>query len=787
MNIRNTVILMVLFFAGLAAVWYADYRKIPTAAERRRMLGVVVPELARTNPAEIKRVEILGHPKGRITFERGDNNRWQMIEPVDALADSAAVETLLRNLRGLRPVPGAETIKAKSSAFGLDHPERTVRVFGSDAKTPIATIDVGATIDSRRYVHDSNGEGAEVVDAKLLASVDLAAVDWREKGLFTLSTFEVDGIGISGSGRDLEAMRMEGRWRLVKPYHALLDPGKMEGVMATLGTMRAAGPSAFVADDVHDFAPYGLDHPRLSFELDPEPSAGKKQVVEIGKDVPDSPGKAYARRADQNEVIAVDTKMVLDLGADPKALRSQRVAEVDSDLVSFVQMTINGEEHALVPAPEGWRVLKPSPGRADATAVRELLAALNDLQTSEFFDPEKTPNAGLEKPWAIVKVWERGSKEAETPEPPSEAPETAPMLTLRLGKHNAVARAVYALTDDCPTILILADKLLKNLPSGPLGYRERTLLAIGPNEVQRVSIERDGKTFEVQGGASPGRFEQWAMEKPSPGPADAQTVAQLVVFLANLRAETLVTDDPASLSQYGLDSPILTATWSTLRPAPAPSKSATKKAAPPHHWTLNVGKFVPAGGGARYAKLSDNPTIFTLGPIVLQLLAAELRDHRMLAFDFNQVDRVVFKWPGRTVALARKPSVPPTAPEWAAAEGSDASGVPSSQVNALLAALSNLAAVRFTQYEGTIPADSGLDPPVASIEIHLADRDATHRLRLGALTGANLRLATTATGSSGPVAALAESEWLAWVSKPPKPEQLPKMPADVFNESGPSR
>jgi hypothetical protein len=599
-----------------------------------------------------------------------------------------------------------------------------------------------------------------------------------------LSSFEVDGVGISGSGRNVGAKRVGGRWRLIRPYKALLDPGKMEGVLATLAGLRiAGGDKGFAADDVRDFAPFGLDAPRWTFELDPGPSpgAGKPQVVEIGKDVPDKPGHAYARRADQNDVVVVETKNLQDLGADPKVLRSQRIADLDTEMIPYIELQINGQEHALARGPDGWQVLRPSAGRADDAAVRDLLNHLNE-KIPEFLDPEKVPNADLEKPWAVIKVWQMERKEPGKTEPLTSLPKEEPTLTLRLGRVNLLGKVVYAQTDNAPSVLLVPDSLLKVLPDGPLGYRDRSMLALNPADVTGLTVHRDGKTFEVSGTSGPGHFEQWKMNKPVAGPADAATVAQLVVMLANLRAESLVAESPESLSRFGLDAPLLSATLASSRPAAV--NAAVGKGAPATEVTLSVGGPVPGKAGSHYARLSSSPIVFTIGPIAMQLLGSELRERRVLGFDPLKVDGLTLRWPDRTLALARKPNPAGGDPEWVEQKGSDSAAVPSSQINSLVGALAGLAAVRFTQYAGPIPADTGLAPPLVTIEVHLANQDPTHSLGLGKLLPGNLRLATTATGPEGPVFALAEADWTAWATRSSK-EAPKELPAEVFEKSKP--
>jgi hypothetical protein len=156
----------------------------------------------------------------------------------------------------------------------------------------------------------------------------------------------------------------------------------------------------------------------------------------------------------------------------------------------------------------------------------------------------------------------------------------------------------------------------------------------------------------------------------------------------------------------------------------------------------------------------------------------------VLSFGPEQVDRVVLRWPGRSLGLKRNLAATPIPgqPEWQPEDASDAlGGVAAGQVNALLAPLSSLAAVRFTQYEGPIPAETGLGPPLVTIEVHVSDKDVMHRLRLGKLVDGNLRYATTVAGDAGPVVVLAEAPWAAWASQPP-PQGTGELPEDVFEK-----
>src|SRR5262245_46937036 len=111
MRLRTTIVLLVLFFAGLGVLWYADYAAIPTAEQRREIANRLIPELIDTPIEDLQRIEVdrkaesQDKDKGkgtRVVVARREGGGWQLVEPVDVAADPNLVDTLLRNLKDLR-------------------------------------------------------------------------------------------------------------------------------------------------------------------------------------------------------------------------------------------------------------------------------------------------------------------------------------------------------------------------------------------------------------------------------------------------------------------------------------------------------------------------------------------------------------------------------------------------------------------------------------------------------------------------------------------------------------
>lgn len=771
---HTTIVLLILFFTGLIVLWWADYAEIPTQERRREMVDRVLPELVDTPPVDIRRLEI-DRPKerGRLVFERRDEGDWQMIEPVDAAADRSLVETLVRNLKNLRKSPDAGTIEGLGARYGLAPPDATVRVFGAETKAPLATLEVGLTRGNLRYVREVGAPGIEVVDARHLNMLDSPAPEWREKSLFTLPSFRVGTLTVKGPGRDLEAERTEGKWALLRPVRTPASEEKIEGVVAGLAALKiAGGTEGFVADDVKDGTPYGLDRPTMTIELGPVTRLEKPQALLVGKPIPDRADRYYARRGDQDDVVAIELKeeAFRDLGTDPNALRSQKVADLDPGRAHLVRIEAPEIAIELVKSSSGWRRVKPDREKADAHSVQALLSRTGELQAGAFLDPSQVADPQLDPPRLRLKVWQPGTGEKSTLEPGTE-PKGEPRVNLRLGRYDPLRKTIFARVEGDRTILALPETFLSVLPKNALAYRDRTMLSLSPGRLQRLTVRGGGTTFELSApGAGSGPPTRWRMLAPVEARADDEAATKMVLVLANLRAEELVSDRRGDDKAYGLDAPALSVTWTTSG-ASSPGDDEAKTST----GTLRIGAKPPKAQSS-YANIAGSPIVFTLGAAAVQTFEAEFHDRVVLTFPADKVEQLVLRWPDRTLSFTRQAR--PTGPaRWLPEPGIDITGFDLSKLDALVTSLSSLVTPRFVRYDGPFPSSSGLDHPQLTIEVVLGGKRETHALRLGNFRADDRLDATTASGSSGPVFVLAGPAWTELV-KSPRPSS--DLPDDVF-------
>jgi hypothetical protein len=778
---HTTIVLAILFCTGLFVLWWADHTELD-----RDVSDLVLPALAPVPAAEIKRLDILGPASvqesseetsgtGRMVFERRDEGRWQMLEPLDVAADPSVVESLAQNLKALRRSPEAGTIHDPPKNFGLQPPATIVRFYGGDLKKPLGALEVGRSIREQLYVRPEGSGGIEVVNPRLLSMLKLTPAQWRDKALFHLPSFRVGVLSVKGPGRDLTIERDEGHWRLVRPLRAVAESDKVEGIVAELTSLQVAkGVGGFVAHDVKDgdAAKYGLDRPEMTIELRPA-GPGKPQILLVGKPEAENSDRRFARVGGHNDVVLIDAKNLRDLGVDPVEYRSKKVAELTEARVEFLRVEAFGRPYDIARTATGWEQVRPTRELAEATAIKELLSKLGEAQTSEFLDPAAVPQPGIDPPAMTIFVWQAGplAKPALGLDAPPQSP---PRVVLQIGRVDASRKVVYARLEGDTRLLAIPDTIVDALPRSPVAFRDRTVLRLSPAQILRLTINRPGATCELVAPTEAGKSVHWRMVQPVSARADDEAVTRATMLLSSLRAERYVTDQVGDGKPYGLHVPVMTVTWEISSEAAA-DKAKGKTAEPQTKTgTLRIGAKLPKPE-LSYANIEGSPLVFTLPDDAIRVFEAEFHNRRVLSFPPAAAHKLVLRWPARALAFKTQESRDGKGPvRWVPEADSNAAGFDVSRLQPLVATLANLVTPRFLQYTGPIPATTGLDAPQLVIEVQLGgDKPETRVLRIGH-TSATETLATTATKASGPVFLLTGPSWSDLAKHVPGGTPLPE-------------
>ena len=761
---RTNYTLLALFFVSLMLLWGLEYSGVRTTKERKFRESLILPDLNETAAIDIRKISI-ERGKERVVFERRGTStmHWQIVEPLSAAAEPSFLETLVRNLKELRRSLDAGSITGPQSTFGLDHPEATVRLWGIQSESagnsvePLATIDIGKTVGRLRYVRPGETGAIDVADAKLLAAVDQPVADWRERVMLGVPTFQVSSVAIKRGPQVIRAERgRNGRFRLVEPLVAPANGPKVESLLAAVSSLRVAdGAKGFAADDAKDLTPFGLSPPAATIELTTAQGKDRPLVLHIGKPVPGKVDRVYALQGDQDDVVILSAQALAELPQTAVALRSQKVADFEPIAVNEIRIKSVGQNFLLTKDSNEWLQKEPREGKADSATIATLLRTINSLQTSEFLDPAKIRDPQLSPPLVSIQIREtRVGRSADT------SSEGELVLDLRVGRLDGARKVIYAQLANDSVILTLPDSILDVLPKNAMAFRDRTVGSTGPAAVRKLIITRGGQTDELEPEQA-GQPNRWRMRRPVDAQADTRSITQILAILANLRADDFVADSQKDAVKFGLNQPILEVAWESDR-----------------MHRLKVGAQVPKKP-SYYAAIEGQPAVFILAAETLKPFEAEFRDHIVMSFPPASAEQLILTWsrPRRIVSLVHRQPTAKGQLEWVDQPGFDANGIDLSAANALGKVLAHLETVRFTQYDGEIPAYTGLLRPRLTVTVKLGENEPERVVRIGHAASAGLMYAALGTSDSGPVFLLPSPAWDSLIQSG---ERFAEFPKDVF-------
>jgi hypothetical protein len=633
-----------------------------------------------------------------LVFTR-DKGQWQMTEPYKLRTDNFQVMQVVDEITKAQREDTA--MASNLGQYGLNDPKMIVTLKKGDKEWK---LNVGEQTDKSGKageVYVTTGakpkQPMPVTRSALRALLDDTLNDFRDKNLLTAKATNAAAVKlVEAKGPTLALERTtEGRWRFQEPAFgpasydsdAALPPTgekKVGGVRELIDDatgLRVEASDDFIAEDVSDAdlaEKYGLEKGKpetLRVELkvksgDAERTEalliGKKTIKDVEKKEgekkdekkpAEKPEYYYVRLESENSVErvpAAKVKPLLDVAANPDALRSRELVAVGGGQLDAVDIQSGGSAFKLRLAGNKWTMFRDGARPTDADVVRELIEALTgDNPVSHKKQPvvktflQKDEGFEFDKPAAVVSVWIDGVKKEEkkecddkdeknTKEP--ELTSDKPSVKLIFGKLDRDKGLAYVKRESGgdTSIVTVSDNVYNQVTASYLAYLDRNLPSFSANpmevakDVTKVTLLRGGQTWEVTKEKADDKT-SWKFAQPQAmagRTANELAVTDILHELSMLRAEKVVDEKPSESNLdavYGLKSPETKVTITV------------KKDDKTEDWVYSFGKQDEKKNGV-YARVNKSELVFLVPKATVDRLAsAELRDLTVFKFDPKQV------------------------------------------------------------------------------------------------------------------------------------------------------
>ncbi|CAN5357712.1 hypothetical protein BH09VER1_BH09VER1_28980 [soil metagenome] len=292
---------------------------------QRDMNGLRDRRLTDLNPDQVDSI-IIRRPEGEMELER-QAGVWNIVKPLQTLADEKRVNDYLRVVLGLRVLDFVADDSGDLGIYGLTEGQNEIS-FTADGNERRQTLRMGKDKTGTLFGQFTARDSVFHLPADTMELLKVGPDALRSRRLLPLNMDIIDLIRIRSAGTDLTIARNETGWVIRDPAGA--RPASEAAVRALIDAMSTAEVSTFAPLSDGKLPSAGLDQPSctvefLSFlsENTPEAKAGEQMIASVAFGKPEN-GSVYARVSGRPELAKVPESVLNAIPLEAKGWASPR-------------------------------------------------------------------------------------------------------------------------------------------------------------------------------------------------------------------------------------------------------------------------------------------------------------------------------------------------------------------------------------------------------------------------------------------------------------------------------
>jgi hypothetical protein len=399
---------IILLIIAIPIAWYAYYdsTKGPIDDSPRR------DKVFTVEAEKIEELEIKSESGDRTTLRRKGTD-WEIVQPVTAPSDQAAVSGITSNLTSVEIQRVIDEKPADLKEYGLAD-ARVEVAFKANGQQRRLQLGQKTPSGSDVYAKLSDDPKVFLVSSYLDSTFNRGTFDLRDKSVLKLDREQIDTMEVTAAGRTARFEKKSGEWQIAQPPAGRADFSAIDGLVSRISSVQMKS----VVPDASDLKQYGLDKPAATVRL----GSGSSQATLLIGGAADAEASVYAKDLSRPAVFTIDSTLLDDLKKDPSEYRQKDLFDARSFNTTRLEIVRNGQttvfEKSKVKDKDGkeeekWRQTAPSARDVDAGKIEALMSAATGARATSFVD--STAKTGLDKPeLSLAFKYDEGKEERVT-------------------------------------------------------------------------------------------------------------------------------------------------------------------------------------------------------------------------------------------------------------------------------------------------------------------------------------------------------------------------------------
>jgi len=396
-GVWSPLILAVALVGLVGYIYFVDSKRDPsgTTAREKPFTSVQADDI---EEIQVKSAE------GETTRLQKADGKWQLVEPVQAAADTGELTTIASSLSSLEIQRVVDENAGDLKQYGLE-PARIEIGFRSKGQKDVRRLQIGekTPTGSDLYARFPDQKRVFLVSSYLDSTFNKNTFALRDRRILVFDRNTVDGLDLTSGTSKTSLAKSGSEWRLTSPVSVRADFAAVEGALERLSSTQMQG---IVDAEGKDLAKYGLTKPTGTIAVK---TGSSSAALTLGST---ENALLFAKDSSRPMVFTIAPVLKDDVIRTVADFRRKDLFDGRAFTATRAELKRGAETIVLEKSKgkDNMDVWKSSGKDVDATKVDDLLTKLTGLRAASF---EDKPDPSLKTP-ALVVIVAFGENKQET-------------------------------------------------------------------------------------------------------------------------------------------------------------------------------------------------------------------------------------------------------------------------------------------------------------------------------------------------------------------------------------